>query len=179
MEPIKILIDIILNIIIFGMVFQFSTIIHELGHAILALLLTKEKVKITLGKLGKNNKNLGKISLGRLDIELKGFNPLIGLVNFEESNITNFKSIIILATGPIVSLVLGIILLFMSRNMGNKLLLETILLKEMFIFAGNYQLFTFISTSIPIIYPNWWIGYANRPSDGYQILNLIKNNRRI
>ena len=174
MENIQILFEIILNITLFLMIFQFSTIIHELGHAIPALILTKKNIKI---KLGRNNQNVKIINLRRLCIELKSFNPFIGFVNWDKSNITNFESIIILASGPIASLVLGIVLLFIGRNMGNQLLLEKILLKEMFIFAGNYQLFTFISTFIPIIYPKWWRGYANHPSDGYQILNLIKTNK--
>ncbi len=52
-----------------------------------------------------------------------------------------------------------------------------ILLKEMIILAGNYQLVTFISTSIPVIYPKWWSGYGGYASDGYQILRLMKANK--
>lgn len=61
--------------------------------------------------------------------------------------------------------------------MESKLLVEIILLKEIIILTGNYQLYTFVSTSIPIIYPKWWMGYAGYPSDGYQILKLIKANK--
>ncbi|NMA83750.1 MAG: hypothetical protein GX962_07805 [Epulopiscium sp.] len=174
MEFIKIILEIILNIILFLMIFQISTIIHEFGHALLALILTKKNVKITLGR---NNEKLKRISLRRLDIELKGFNPFTGSAHWNESKLTKFQRIMILAGGPIVSLVLGIVLLLISRNMQDKLLIEIILLKEMIILAGNYQLVTFISTSIPIIYPKWWVGYGDYPSDGYQIIKLMKANK--
>lgn len=167
------LLEIILNIIIFLMIFQVSTIIHEFGHALSALILTKENVKITLGR---NNQKLKKRSLRRLDIELKGFNPFIGFVHCE-TKLTKFQSIMILAGGPIISLVLGILLLLISRNIQDKLLLEIILLKEMLTLSANYQLFIFILTSMPIIYPKWWAGYGGYPSDGYQIFKLMKANK--
>ena len=40
--------------------------------------------------------------------------------------------------------------------MENKLLVEIILLKEMLTLAGNFNLYTFLSTSTPTIYPKWW-----------------------
>ena len=168
------ILEITLNIILFYMIFLISTIIHELGHALPALILTRDNVKIILGR---NNERLKKVSLKRLDIHLKGFNPFIGFVYWDEPKLTNFKKILILAGGPIFSLIFGIVLLFISRNMESKLLVGIILLKQMIILAGNYQLYTFVSTSVPIIYPKWWVGYAGYPSDGYQVLQLIKGNK--
>ncbi len=173
MEFVKNILEIILNIILFLMIFQISTIVHEFGHALPALILTKENVKITLGR---NKEKLKRIRFRRLDIELKGFNPMIGFVHWNESKLTKFQRIMILAGGPIVSLVLGIVLLLISRNIEDKLLIEIILLKEMIILAGNYQLYTFIGTSIPVIYPEW-SGYGGYPSDGYQVLKLMKANK--
>ena len=171
MEFVNIILELFLNIILFFMIFQISTIIHEIGHALPALILTKENVKLTLGK---NNKKLIKTSFRRLDIEIKGLNLFTGFVYWNESKLTKSQKILILAGGPIVSLVFGIMLLLISKNMENQLLLERIFLKEMINLAGNYQLVTFIATAIPIIYPKWWAGYGGHPSDGYQILRLMK-----
>lgn len=176
MEFIIVTLEIILNIILFYVVFLLSTIIHELGHALPALILTKENVRIILGR---NDKMLKELSLGRLDIYLKGLNPFVGFTYWGETTLTNLKKIVILAGGPIFSSVFGIGLLLFSRNIGGKLLLETIFLKEMLTFAGNYHLYIFISTSVPIIYPKWWPGYSGYPSDGYQILKLFKKNKAV
>ena len=173
---INVILEIILNIILFYMIFLLSTIIHEFGHALPALILTKENVKIILGR---NNEKLKKVSLRRLDIHIKGCNPFTGFAYWDKSKLTRFKEIMILAGGPIFSLIFGIVLLLVGRNMEDKLLLEIILLKEMLILAGNYQLYTFISTSVPTIYPKWWTGYGGYPSDGYQILKLIKANKAL
>ena len=176
MEFINVILEIILNFILFYMIFLLSTIIHEFGHALPALILTKDNVKIILGR---NNKKLKKIRVGRLDIHLKGFNPFTGFVYWDKSQLTRFKKIVILAGGPVFSLIFGIVLLLVCRNMENKLLVEIILLKEVIMLAGNYLLYQFISTSVPIIYPKWWSGYAGYPSDGYQMLKLIKANKAL
>lgn len=174
MEVIKIILEIILNIIIFLAIFQVSTIIHEFGHALPALILTKENVKIILGR---NNGKLKKVSLRRLDIHLKGFNPFTGFACWDQFKLTRFKKIVILAGGPIFSLIFGIVLLLIGRNVrDDKLLMGAIFLKEMIILGRNIQLATFILTSIPIIYPKLWVGYGKYPSDGYQIFKLMKVN---
>ncbi len=150
------------------MIIQITTITHELGHALSALILTKENVKITLGR---NNERLKRIGLRRLDIELKGFDPFTGFVHLKESKLTKFQKIMFYAGGPIVSLVFGIVLLLTSRTIEHKLL------KQIIIFLGNYQLFQLICTSIPITYPKWWGGYGGHSSDGYNILKLMKDNK--
>ena len=176
MELLKIIMEIILNVFILFMTIQVITIIHEFGHVISALILTKEKSRITLGKLGENNKSLVKISLRRLDIEIKGFNPFVGWTHWNASKLTKFQRIMILAGGPIISLILGIILLFISNNIGDKLLMDTFILKEIIILARNVALGSFVFTAIPIIYPKR-TGYAGIPSDGYQIVKLMKFNK--
>ncbi|HCA30320.1 MAG TPA: hypothetical protein DEP23_12520 [Ruminococcaceae bacterium] len=55
---IRIILEIILNITLFLVIFQVSTIIHECGHALAAPILTKENVKITLGRNSKKSKKL-------------------------------------------------------------------------------------------------------------------------
>lgn len=171
----KIIMEIMLNIAMLFIIIQIITIIHEFGHAIPALILTKEKVKITLGKLGKNNKERGEISLSRLDINLQGLNPLIGFTYWNSSKLKKIQSITILAGGPIISLFLGIVLLFISKNIGDKLLMETFILKEIIIVARNVALSSFVFTAIPIIYPKG-PGHVGKLSDGYQIVKIMRSN---
>jgi hypothetical protein len=72
MEDIKMgIINIILNIILFMIIGQLATIAHEFGHAIPALIFSKDKVKIILGIEGSRTRS---ISVGRLDIELRETN---------------------------------------------------------------------------------------------------------
>lgn len=56
MEFINPILEISLNFILFYMIFLLSTIIHEFGHALPALILTKENVKIILGKNTEKSK---------------------------------------------------------------------------------------------------------------------------
>ena len=174
MEFINPILEISLNFILFYMIFLLSTIIHEFGHALPALILTKENVKIILGK---NTEKSKKISLSRLIIKFRAFNPFVGFTYWDESELTRFKKIVILAGGPIFSLVFAIVFLLVGRKIENKLLVEIVLLKKVINFAGVYLLYQFISTAIPIIYPKWWPGYSDYSSDGYQVLKLIKSNK--
>ncbi|WP_130808200.1 site-2 protease family protein [Senegalia massiliensis] len=171
----RIVIEIILSIFVFFMTFQITTIIHEFGHAIPALILTRDRVKIALGILGrlnKNNKNFKQISLKRLDIEIKSLNPFIGMTYYKSSQLTKYQRIVILAGGPIFSLLLAIIMVFINIGSEGKFLMGIFNLKEITILARNIALVSFLFTSIPIIYPK-----SNHPSDGYQILKLIKDNK--
>ena len=90
----------LLNIIFFIMILQITTITHELGHALPAVLFTEGTVRIILGRnIGKTKR----ISLGRLDIELNSFDPMIGGAQWSELKISKVKKIMIYADGPIVS----------------------------------------------------------------------------
>lgn len=53
---INVILEIILNIFLFYMVFLLSTIIHEFGHALPVLILTKGNVKIILGRNNEKSK---------------------------------------------------------------------------------------------------------------------------
>lgn len=157
----------LLNIILFILIAQITTIAHELGHALSALILSKENIKIILGR--RNNKNFKKIGLTRLNIELKGFDPFTGFVQINESKLTKFQKIMFYAGGPIVSLVLAIVLSLIISS------IEHEVLKQIIVFSRNYQLLQFIATSIPMVYPKWWGGYGGNSSDGHAILKLIKS----
>jgi len=74
-----------------------------------------------------------------------------------------------LAGGPITSLLLCIRAYLVAADLthyGIKNFLNGMI---------YFNLILFIFTSIPIIYPNWWKPYAGYPSDGHQILTILKS----
>lgn len=154
----------ILNILLL-VISQLATITHELGHALPALIFTKDNVKITLGKRNKKTKQF---NLGKINIEFMGFSPFTGFIYCNSNKLNKIQNIIISIGGPVVSLIIGIILLIISRNISYSFL------KQSAVFSAYYHIYQFIITIIPIVYPRWWYGYSGCPSDGYRILKLIK-----
>ncbi len=85
-----------------------TTVIHELGHAIPALLLTKEKVTVYMGSLGNPEKSL-QFQLGRLECFFK-FNLFYwkgGLCVMHAKNISIRTSFIVTICGPLLSLLVA------------------------------------------------------------------------
>ncbi len=78
-----------------------SILLHELGHALLALLLTNQSILL---KVGTSDNHLG-FSLGRLRIELglKGFQ--YGFTYYEREKESRLSQISVAMGGPLVSLV--------------------------------------------------------------------------
>ena len=95
-----------------------TTVIHELGHAIPALLLTKEKVTVYMGSLGNPEKSL-QFQFGRLECFFK-FNLFYwkgGLCVMHEKEVSVSTSFIVTIFGPLLSLIVaGIGILILSLN---------------------------------------------------------------
>ena len=88
-----------------------TTLVHEYGHALPALLFTEKEVKVYVGSYG-NLDNALTVKLGRLTTYLK-FNLLnwnIGMCQHEGEYSKTKRAIIILG-GPIASVLLSIPLL--------------------------------------------------------------------
>ena len=77
----------------------FATIIHELGHAIAAVIFTRETVQIKVG-VGQGSSNFSIKSL-KLDLSFKKM--ICGYTAFQDTNLSNIQLAIIYATGPIFS----------------------------------------------------------------------------
>ncbi|NVK04672.1 MAG: tetratricopeptide repeat protein [Flavobacteriia bacterium] len=108
-------------VIIFSIVMAapVTVFLHELGHAITALIVTSKEVTMYVGSYGEEEK-ASKWKFGRLKIYLK--KPFLlwntGLVDFEERAISTSKQALISAMGPLTSLILGVGVLvsFWSMN---------------------------------------------------------------
>jgi hypothetical protein len=161
------IINAILVIVLFIIINQITTIFHELGHAIPALIFTKDTVKLILGKDISKTKI---ISVSRLNIELRGFSPSTGFVYWNAGKMTKSQKLVATTGGPLVSLIIGVSLIFFSGAVNDYLI------KQIMFFSALYNLFEFITTSIPVIYPKWWGEYGGFSSDGYKVLSLIKTS---
>lgn len=90
-----------------------STLIHELGHGVSALLLTEGKVTLFLGSYG-NTEDSFKINIKRLEIYFK-INPLhwkIGLCKMHRESISINRQLLVTVMGPIMSLALAVTLTY-------------------------------------------------------------------
>ena len=160
---------VLFEVIMILLIITMALFIHEMGHAVATILRNKKaKAEIYLGSSDKEKKL--KLKLGRitcyLTIALSAFcQPL----NSEElPPPTHKQRFIFLLGGPFASL-LGFAALyfasyFFSGVPGNIL-----------ISLAGANFFLFATSLIPFTYPSFLGG---GPSDGLQILNQIKENRK-
>lgn len=157
------------EVILILFIISLALFIHELGHAVTTILQNKKaKVEIFLGSSSKEKKL--KLRLGRitcyLTIALYAFTQTL---NWKELPPTTFKQrVIVLMGGPVASLfgyaALYYISHFFSGVTGN--ILISLASASFFLFA------------IPLIPFNYPLFLGGGPSDGLQILNLLKENRK-
>jgi tetratricopeptide (TPR) repeat protein len=87
-----------------------TTLLHELGHAIPAILLTKQKVTIYLGSFGNPDKSI-RINFKLLEIFFR-YNPFawrLGVCVPSAKNISINSAIIYTITGPITSFIIAVV----------------------------------------------------------------------
>lgn len=158
------IIQMVANICAFVIVFQLTTIIHELGHAIPARIFSKDKVTIYLG-VGDSKRNL---KIGGLQVVIRGFDSFTGFALWNGDKLTRLGKLVSSIGGPLISLMVGIGSLLIARNIANNAL------NNLFTFIAYYNLFQFIVTAIPVKYPSWWGAYGGTTSDGYKALAILK-----
>ena len=159
-----------INFIIYPLVYiifmPVLSFIHELGHAIPALIFTKGEVSVNIG----NYNLIKKAKLNRLVINIYGYRSIMDVsyayVNWESID-SKFKSIIMIAGGPIASLCTSIVLY---------LTLDTIQLSYLIKIFNGILLFSigqFIVTALPMKYSDN-SPYKGFTSDGYKIAQWLK-----
>lgn len=157
------------EVILILFIISLALFIHELGHA-LTIILQNEKAKVEV-YLGSSNKEKKlKLSLGRitcyLTITLYAFTRTL---NWKELPPTTFKQrVSVLLGGPVASLFGFAALYFISHFFSG--VAENILIS-----LASASFFLFATPLIPFNYP---LFLGGGQSDGLQILNLIKENRK-
>ncbi|MGL5693431.1 MAG: hypothetical protein ACRCXA_05085 [Peptostreptococcaceae bacterium] len=160
-------IDFIIYPLVYILFTPISTTIHELGHAIPALIFTKGDVSVNIG-----NSNIKKqLKLNRLVINIHGYRSIkdvsYGCINWEPID-SKLKSIIMIAGGPIASLLTSGLLYFSLYKIELPYLM-IIVFNAMLLFS----LGQFIVTIIPMKYSDN-SPYKSFTSDGYKIVQWLK-----
>jgi Tfp pilus assembly protein PilF len=147
-----------------------STLIHELGHGIPALLLTDGKVTLYIGSYGNPKKSF-RIEIGRLEFFFRKnpFHWKLGLCKMHDQTVSINNQIFITLMGPIMSLVLAAIItyfVFFSEINDDW--------KAILFFFGISTYFDFFANIIPKQEPIKLDDGTTTYNDGKNILNLIK-----
>ncbi|WP_299519125.1 tetratricopeptide repeat protein [Winogradskyella sp.] len=148
----------------------FTTLIHELGHGIPALIFTDKKVTLYLGSYGNPDKSF-KVVFGRLELFFNKqlFNWNVGLCVMEEKTLAINKQIVFVLMGPLASLILSIVLTYaiVIADFSDYTLAVLFLVN----ISTYYDFFVnIVPSSRPIKLYNGSIVY----NDGSRILELLK-----
>ncbi len=148
---------------------SFTTLFHEMGHAIPALLFSREKVQVYIGTYG-GTEDGASLSLGRLDIFFK-FNFLawnIGMCR-HAGQMTLWRSFLIILGGPIASLMIAVPLLFFLPHTAAQPLLHFMI----FVFVAAAVL-DFVSNLFPFGSQMYTGNGDAIYNDGLQLVGLCK-----
>ncbi|MDY0779508.1 tetratricopeptide repeat protein [Tenacibaculum sp. IB213877] len=148
----------------------FSTLIHELGHGIPALIFTDKKVTLYLGSHGDPTKSF-RIQIGRLELFFNNnpFHWKIGLCVLEQKTLSINKQIFIDLMGPLASLSLSMILsylVFFSNFNDN--------VKIVLFFFNISTYYDFYINIVPSKNPIELYDGTTVFNDGKQIMDLLK-----
>lgn len=160
-----------------------ETFVHELAHALTNRLLTKQPTLVYLGIIPQDDEvyNPTMKRPRTLTFTLAGitFNikPFSGPIGFAHWNPVDEHELWTYLAGPLASLLLGIIFsvtTYFARSHTHAFSIWYYI-NQIAAIAAYLQ---FLGTIIPIRYPSWWPLYAGYPSDGYQILQIIRARRQ-
>lgn len=144
----------------------FCTLLHEIGHGLGALLISQTEVHIYLGKNTEHNKET--FELGRLHFHLQ-WSFAVGFTHWE-SGFDKRQKAMAIAGGPIMSLLLFLLFSLLALSVSQRELSQLINL------TATFNLIQFVISMFPINYPRWLVGYRDFPSDGLQLLHLLKKH---
>ncbi len=150
----------------------FTTLVHELGHALPALVFTKNPVSIYVGSYGNLDKSFH-FNLGRLEVFFtpKLINLEQGLCSHQGAK-TIGQSMMIVLGGPVFSLLLGLLfcwlILFYKDQPMIAFGMGIFLVSGIFDFIGNI-----LPNKEPMIMHNGRMMY----NDGYQFQRLLQTSK--
>lgn len=88
----------------------FATLIHELGHALIAWIFTTEKIQLRVG----SGRKIFTWKIKRFEIYFSFSNTIAGSTGFCDSNLSPLKTIIILLAGPLFSAISAYLGMFVN-----------------------------------------------------------------
>ncbi len=145
------------------MIIPLSVLLHEVGHGIGVVSSSKSHARIYLGNWDEKNKQ--NFRLGRLHFHIHW--SYYGYCSWDNA-LSKRQKISALTGGPLMSLLLTCIfsLIVQEVPQGN---LRSVINGIIF-----FNLANFLVTAIPITYPRWFGPLGGHPSDGLQLLRLLK-----
>lgn len=146
-----------------------TTLLHELGHAIPAFLLTRQKVSVYIGSHGDPAKSLH-LRVGLLEFWLR-YNPLswyYGLCHPRAEQISTTKKFIYTLTGPLASITIAIVACYFSFVYDVHGALKLLLI----VFLGS-SVFDLFVNLIPNRTPFQLFDGTVVYNDGYQLRQLV------
>jgi fumarate reductase subunit D len=160
-------------LVVWFVIYPLVTLIHELTHGLMALILTRERqISCMLG----TNPEQARITLNltpRFRILLNFGTGLFGRCKIEGSELIRRRSAVLISlSAPLVSLALGI-LFFLLPAPDNDYLNQARLL------VVTCAILQFLFTIVPVRYPQWFGGYRGMPSDGYRALRAWRGADQI
>lgn len=146
-----------------------TVLLHELGHAIPALLFTREKVTLYIGSHGDPRKSF-KLNIGLLEIYFR-YNPFawrLGLCIPSAKSISINRQVVYVLTGPLTSFLLATVACYFSFWYDSHGFLKLLLI--LFLASSVFDLLiSLIPRSTPIKLYDGTITY----NDGYNLMMLL------
>lgn len=138
-------------------------LMHEIGHGLGVVSFSKYNPHIYLGRRNKDNKE--NFRIGRLHFHIHW--SYIGFAEWK-GDLSKRQSIAALAGGPLMSL----LLVMLTATIAVSVPFSDI--SRFFWLVSQFNMVLFLVTIIPITYPRWMGAYSGHPSDGLQLLRLLR-----
>jgi len=142
----------------------FSTLLYELGHALMALALTSSSVSIQLGQKGR----MLKANLGRRLTMCLYMDPgvIFGIYRLlPKPSLSRSQDLGITLGGPLTSLLLVILFSGLGLSLG---------WADVWKLPAIINLFIALNSGFPWNYPSWQGIQGGFPTDGLQVWHLIR-----
>lgn len=149
-----------------------TVILHELGHAIPAILFTRQKVTIYIGSYGETKKSI-KFRIGLLEVWLKkSIFWRTGLCQTSSNSLSLTKKVIFIVCGPLASLSFAVVTCYYVFSYDMHGALKMIM--SFFTLAAAWDFFSnIIPNDYPVRLPNGHVCY----NDGNSLRKLFNYNR--
>lgn len=149
------------------------TLLHELGHAAAALMLTRRPVTVILGDC-RHRPDLAHVrgAWGRLAFRARLPSGWVGFCDRDDQALSSRRAATIVLSGPAASLALALELSVVANGLRD----APPLVQTVSVWAAFGALLQFLATIVPWRYPRWWGGgaYGGIASDGLWAWRLLR-----
>ncbi|MDH7460890.1 hypothetical protein QEG73_06355 [Chitinophagaceae bacterium 26-R-25] len=159
--------------LLLGLAFFVTVTLHELGHAIPALIMSRDEVTIYIGSFGSPY-NSFHLTIGRLDFYCK-YNPLLwykGCCVYSDNYLSIDQRIWVVAGGPIASILATTATWLLISNLQQEGFFR-IVFGSIFVISIGATIYSLIPNPVPRYTSSGYPVY----SDPYQIFRLIRMKR--